>query len=150
MASPRGGGRAHLGIAELSLDLATAVTGAGFDDHLLVWDLRAERVRRTFQVGTYFDAKLALSPDGRLLAAAVIPLVMKGGAMMGAPGRDTTIRIWEIATKREVLRLEPKSSSVCSLAFARDGKTLVSGKADTTVILWDCSAAYDTLTRPRE
>ena len=134
--------------ADLTPDLATAVTGAAFDDQLLVWDLTTGRVRRTFQVGAYYDAKVALSPDGRLLAAAVSPLLVKGDLKMSAPGRDTTIRIWEIATKREVLRLEPNSSAVRSLAFSPDGKTLVTGMADTTVFLWDCSAAHAPPSRP--
>ncbi len=60
-----------------------------------------------------------------------------------------TIRIWEIATKREVLRLEPKSSAVRSLAFTPDGKTLVSGMADTTVIVWDCSSLGSGVARER-
>jgi RNA polymerase sigma factor (sigma-70 family) len=144
------GGRTELCAADLTPDLSLAVTGGRFDDQLLVWDLRTGRVRRTFQVDSYFDARVAVSPDARFLAAAISPLVLKAGAMMSAPGRDTTIRIWEIATKREVLRLEPKSSAIRSLAFAPDGKTLVSGMADTTVILWDCSAAYNTPAGPRD
>jgi WD40 repeat protein len=127
---------------DFARDLSTAATAALFDDRLLVWDLPSGRVRRTFQVGTYEFAILALSPDGRLLAAALNP--------PDRPGRETTIRIWEIATKREVLRLEPRSSAVRSLAFSRDGKTLVSGMTDTTVIIWDCSPAHSTPAGPRD
>jgi RNA polymerase sigma factor (sigma-70 family) len=144
----RPGDRTHLRAADLTPDLSLAVTAGAFDDQFLVWDLGTGRVRRTFQIETYYDAKVALSPNGRFLAAAVSPLVAKGGAMMSAPGRDTTIRIWEIATKREVLRLEPKSGAVRSLAFSPDGKTLVSGMADTTAIIWDCSTAYRTPANP--
>ncbi len=127
---------------DFARDLSTAATAALFDDQLLVWDLPSGRVRRTFQVGTYEFAILALSPDGRLLAAALNP--------PDRPGRDTMIRIWEIATKRELLRLEPRSSAVRSLAFSRDGKTLVSGMTDTTVMIWDCSAAHRLSPGPRD
>ena len=44
-------GRASLCAAELTPDLAMAVTGAAFDDQLLVWDLTTGRVRRTLKVG---------------------------------------------------------------------------------------------------
>ena len=53
-------------------------------------------------------------------------------------------------TKREVLRLEPGVSGALSLAFSSDGKTLVSGMWDTTALVWDISAAYDALQRPRD
>src|SRR5262249_14691043 len=106
------GGRTDLCAADLTPDLSLAVTGGRFDDELLVWDLRTGRVRRTFQVDSYLDARVAVSPDARFLAAAISPLVVKEGAMMSAPARDTVIQIWEVATKREVLRLEPRSSAV--------------------------------------
>ncbi len=124
------------------------MTAARSDDRLLVWDPRTGRVQRTFQVGAYYDAKVALSADGRLLAAAVSPILVRRGIETRAPGRDTTIRIWEVATKREILHFEPHSSAVRSLAFSPDGKTLVTGMADTTVFIWDCSATHAPPSRP--
>jgi WD40 repeat protein len=53
---------------------------------------------------------------------------------------DTPIVIWDIATKRERLRLLPNVKAVSSLAFAADGKTLISGLSDTTALVWDVSA----------
>jgi WD40 repeat protein len=140
--SPHPGEASRLCAAVFAPDLSVAATGAMLDDQILVWDLVTGRVQRTIQVETYAMAALAISSDGRLLAAASSPL--------GGKGSDTTIRVWEIATKREVLRLEPKSSAVRSLAFSRDGKTLVSGMADTTVMIWDCSAADQDPSKPRD
>jgi RNA polymerase sigma factor (sigma-70 family) len=134
------GGPTLLGAAEIASDLSIGVTGAKVDDQLLVWDLRTGRIRRTFQVGTYQDAVLALSPDARLLAASLKP--------SDGDNQDAAIRIWEIATKHEILRLEPKSG-VRSLSFSGDGKILVSGMDDTTAIIWDCSAALRMPPKPR-
>jgi WD40 repeat protein len=53
---------------------------------------------------------------------------------------DTPIVIWDIAPKRERLRLLPKLRAVSSLAFAADTKTLISGLNDTTALVWDVSA----------
>jgi WD40 repeat protein len=55
--------------------------------------------------------------------------------------------IWDIATKRERLRLLPNVRTVSSLAFAANGKTLISGLSDTTALVWDVSAAYTPLER---
>ena len=124
-----------IGAAALSADLKTAVSSRWFDDRLLIWDLRSGRVRRTIQAEAYDWNAMALSPDGRLLA----------WAMRSADGKSgSSIRILEANTKRERLRLQPGAALVLSLAFSADGKTLVSGMADTTAIIWDCSAAYAT------
>ncbi len=63
---------------------------------------------------------------------------------------DAVITIWDLATKRQRLRLEPKVRLVWSLCFSADGKTLVSGTSDTTALVWDISAAYDAPKRARD
>lgn len=69
---------------------------------------------------------LAFSPDGRLLAS-------------GAQD-ENAIRIWEVATRREVRRLNGHTGWIRSLAFAPDGRLLASGSTDQTIILWDVSS----------
>ena len=114
---------------------------ARFGDQLLGWDLRTGRPTRSFLLETYSGASLALSSDGRLLAAAVTPFSTDDAREPRAMA-DASIRIWEVATKREVLRLEPETTECWSLAFSADGKTLVSAGNDTTAIVWDLSTAY--------
>jgi RNA polymerase sigma factor (sigma-70 family) len=128
------GAKTYIGSTAIATDLKTAVTSGPGSDQLLVWDLGAGRPRRTFDVGRYGQAAVAISPDGRFLAAAMDPPY--------GIDRDTPILIWDHATKREVLRLEPHARTIWSLAFSADGKTLISGMADTTALVWDVSAAY--------
>ncbi len=137
-----------LGSAVFSRDLATAAT-SGFGDQLLAWDLKAGRPTRTFRLDTYGAASLALSPDGRLLAAAVTPM-STGLALPPTAMADASIRIWEVATKRELLRLEPRTKECWALAFSPDCKTLISGGNDTTAIVWDITAAHDALKQARD
>src|SRR5262249_13961006 len=47
------------------------------------------------------------------------------------------VRLWEVATGKEILQLQGHSATVYSLTFSQDGNTLASGSADTTVLLWD-------------
>ena len=70
--------------------------------------------------------KLVFSPDGKILAS---------GSMDGA------IRLWDIATGKNLAVLEGHTYFVRSVAFSPDGKTLVSGSADGTVRLWDVDPA---------
>ncbi len=55
----------------------------------------------------------------------------------------STIRIWDLATGRELRRLEGHRSAVNALAFTRDGRSLVSGSEDGTALIWDVSDLRD-------
>jgi WD40 repeat protein len=74
-------------------------------------------------------APLALSPDGRYVAAADLQ----------------GLWVWEVATGQVVLRKpnpDPKSEFgdepfACCLAFAPDGRSLATGNVDSTILIWN-------------
>ena len=86
-----------------------------------LWDVPARCERATLQQRTGFGA-LAFSPDGKLLATGC---------------HDGSVRLWDIATRREVCTLEGHTQGIMYVAFAPDGKTLASGSSDSTVRMWD-------------
>ncbi|MBY0528318.1 MAG: sigma-70 family RNA polymerase sigma factor [Gemmataceae bacterium] len=65
---------------------------------------------------------VAFSPDGRVLAAR---------------SSDASVRLWEIATGKEIGSFKGHQGHIGSLAFAADGRTLATGSSDTTALLWD-------------
>jgi WD40 repeat protein/mono/diheme cytochrome c family protein len=69
---------------------------------------------------TIFD--LAVSADGKLLATA---------------GGDKLVKIWDLATRKEIAKLEGHVAQVLSLAFNADATLLVSGGADQQLKVWD-------------
>ncbi len=75
--------------------------------------------------------RVAFSPDGKTLAAASGDLT----------GQDSEIRLWEVATGKELGRFGGHKGAVRAFAFAPDGKTLASGGADRTVRLWEPGSA---------
>jgi RNA polymerase sigma factor (sigma-70 family) len=65
----------------------------------------------------------ALSPNGRLLAV--------GGAADGA------VRLWDLASGKELAPLRGHAATVRALAFTPDGDRLLSASTDRTVLVWD-------------
>jgi len=68
---------------------------------------------------------LAYSPDSRCIATG---------------GSDGVVRMWDVGTGKEVHQFKGHDGAVSSIAFAANGKRLVSGSADTTALIWDTPA----------
>lgn len=87
--------------------------GGHFGDlNARVWDLSTGKERR--RCPTPAGGKIALSPDGKLLAGC---------------GNQSSIVLWDVATAKRIreLRFEGVQDSVIALAFSPDGRRLVSG-----------------------
>jgi Tol biopolymer transport system component len=74
---------------------------------------------------------VAFSPDGRLLASRA---------------DDGTVKLWEVATGREVRTLRGHTDWVRSVAFSPDGRLLASGADDGTVKLWEVATGREVRT----
>ena len=65
---------------------------------------------------------VAFSPDSRLLASACA---------------DKSIKLWNVASGREIRTLSGHRNWVTTLAFSPDGRLLASGSWDKTVKIWE-------------
>ena len=77
------------------------------------------RVLATRSSGVYASV---FSPDGKWLATG---------------GKDNSVRLWEVATGRQTLRLEGDIGWITSLAFSPDSRQVVAGSLSGTIKVWD-------------
>ena len=104
----------------------------GRDDQAV--EVATGREVHTLEGHTHLVYSVAFSPDGRLLASGSC-----GRFRLGKGCDQGEIKLWEVATGREVRILEGHTDLVNSVAFSPDGKLLASGSDDGTIKLWNIS-----------
>jgi WD40 repeat protein len=58
---------------------------------------------------------------------------------------DNTVRLWDVASGKDIRTLTGHSEEVKCIVFSPDGKTLASGSGDYTVRLWDAASGKEIL-----
>jgi len=103
------------------------VLASGGRDHTVrLWDTATGQELRTLRGHTGQVNAVAISPDGRLLASGGGLVDWRNWEGDNRP-IDKTIRLWDVATGRELRTLTGSAGDAVSLAFSPDGRFLVSG-----------------------
>lgn len=87
-------------------------------NHMRFW--HPETGKQLAELEAVLGDVLAFSPDGRFVAVA---------------GKE--IAVWDLATKKELIRLKGHRHTINELAFEPRGRVLVSASADGTLLVWD-------------
>jgi WD40 repeat protein len=72
---------------------------------------------------------VAVSPDGRLVAA--------GGSA------ESAVKVFEVATGREVRSIQAPPGATYTLGYSGDGKSIVASHADGTLRAWDAETGQE-------
>ena len=135
-------------LSQISETVTTAdgkyIISSSTDKTICIWDVQSKKLidqirgpKSVFNQGKLFS--LAISPDSRFLAV--------GGFL--AIGTETDgdlagqIRIYDFAARKLLLRLKGHSNVVTTLRFSADGKFLISGATDSSIIFWKVSGSTD-------
>jgi WD40 repeat protein len=107
---------------------------------LEVWDVAGgKRILRKQGWKASFEA-LAFSPDGKRLAAGTPrDVLLDADEPAGSLGMVTRseVFVWDLSTGAQLVSRPAHPAAIRSLAFSADGQRLVSGSADTTLLIWD-------------
>lgn len=113
---------------QLSFSPEGQLLAAGImDKRFRVWNLTTKKDRDLGPTAKEFNSQVKFSRDGRLVALS----------------ENYTVRVWEVATFRELPALKvPNSGTVVPYAdafmsFSDDGKRIATGGFDTDTIVWE-------------
>jgi WD40 repeat protein len=127
------GQRGNITTVALSPDGATLAAG-GEDTEVHLWDVRSGQEVRTLKGHRHWLTCLAFAPDGKALASG--------------SKDDQTSCLWDVASGKELSRLE--GQTVSSVAFAPDGRTFAAssmtlrrGGELEPFRLWDVNTAKE-------
>lgn len=130
------GVRGMVSSVAFSPDGKYALSGS-WDNTLALWDISAGKeitnaprgrryqdnpLVRTFTGHTDRVNSVAFSPDGSHIISAA---------------RDNSIKLWDVATGREIRTFTGHRGDISSIAFSIDIKSFISGGSDGTIRRWD-------------
>jgi WD40 repeat protein/transcriptional regulator with XRE-family HTH domain len=118
-------------------DGKTVLSGS-LDRTLVVWDVATGRPIRHLSGHTDAVNAVAFSPDGKTALSGAGTV---NGFFRTAP--EQSVILWDVATGQVIRRFEGHTGPVLTVAFSPNGKTALSGSADTTLILWGLASGAE-------
>ena len=113
------GGRTNVDF--LAASPASATVALGIDQGgTVLWDLRRNRVR---SLQATVPAEIRFSPDG--------------GQVAVTDYEGHRLRLFDVATGAELRGLRGHQGPVAAVAFTPDGRRLITGGDDTTLVIWN-------------
>jgi len=121
----------------ISPDGKTALSGCG-DGRTRLWDLESGNILQTLE--THMNGRAwtcAFLADGKQAVTG------GGNTFEKTGGPAASLKLWDLATGKEVRQFEGHTKDVRRVAISPDGKQMLSASFDGTVRLWDLSTGKE-------
>lgn len=109
---------------------------------LTFWEIPSGKLRRTIEVDKVdilYDT--LLSPDGKIVATAGLARGGEYGKRENNRELPSFLKLWDVATGKELAEYKGLKGPIYSVAFSPDGKLLAIGgnigKENNEIVLWD-------------
>jgi WD40 repeat protein len=132
----------HVLTLALSPDGILLASG-GKDARIRMWHVGSGLQKKVLEGHEINVNSLSFSPDGSRLASG------SGWDWVPFHEKDRSVRVWEIATGKELFRGTGFNRSVQLVAFAPDGGSVISASSDKSVRVWEVPSGRD-ITPSRE
>lgn len=119
------GHRAKVTALAVCADGKTFATGRD-DTDIVIWDAKSLQPKFTISNASKGIKALVFSPDGKTLAANSETFCEGDWSLLG---EKPTVTLWDVAKRKEKVKLFAWSSSVSALAYSSDGKVLAIGNS---------------------
>lgn len=97
-----------------------------------LWDLESGKLLKELPVHkNSWVWTIAFTPDGKQAVTG------SGNALENKGPEEASLRLWDLATGKEIRRFEGHTRDVRRVVISPDGKQLLSGSFDGTMRLWD-------------
>ena len=97
-----------------------------------------------------FEVGRGVPAEPRILKAHDVTIrtgaFSKDGRLLATGSSDQSIKVWDVATGRNVFTFRGHEDGVCPVVFSPDGTRLASGSADQTIKIWDMQTRQQVLT----
>jgi RNA polymerase sigma factor (sigma-70 family) len=103
------------------------------DGTISLWEIATLKERG--RIGHKAAAEISAEPPFR--QGVILAFSPDGGLLATRAGHDVVV--WDVAAGKEIGRFKGHEEEITALTFFADGKSLVSGSADTTSLVWDTS-----------
>jgi WD40 repeat protein len=111
----------------------TQLLSGSFDGTMRLWDMQTGKQIRRFDGPGHFVEAVGFTLDGKRAICSYGPRTV---AAIYQGDASCSLRLWDLATGKELKQFKGHSGPVLSLAISGDGRFLVSGSADNTMRLW--------------
>jgi len=125
-----------------SPDGKTIVSGST-DETVKLWNVATGKEIRTLSGHSELVGTVAFSPDGKTIVSGSGCIERTMDLYTGKLVPTGMVKLWDVATGKELRTFSGHSDAVWSVAFSPDSKTIVSGSRDKTVKLWDAATGRE-------